>query len=78
MSESLLNKQNLLKAAHTKMPFGRFSGRYLIDLPEEYLMWFEKKGAFPEGKLGKLMQLCLTLKLEGLESLIKPLRPTDP
>ena len=45
----------------------------LIDLPEEYLLWFAKKG-FPQGSLGELMALCLEIKIEGLDQLIKPLK----
>ncbi|WP_413665883.1 DUF3820 family protein [Microbulbifer sp. ANSA003] len=55
------------------MPFGKYSGRVLIDLPEEYLLWFAKKG-FPEGRLGQLMALALEIKVEGLQGLIDPLR----
>ena len=55
------------------MPFGIYDGKVLIDLPEEYLFWFTRHG-FPEGELGRLMQLCLELKVEGLDSLIKPLK----
>ncbi|MFM2483023.1 DUF3820 family protein [Celerinatantimonas sp. YJH-8] len=69
----LLTKENLLKLARTQMPFGKYAGRGLIDLPDEYLLWFDKKG-FPKGELGDLMKLCLTLKIEGLEGLVKPLR----
>ena len=46
--------------------------RVLIDLPEEYLLWFANK-EFPQGKLGKLMKLTLAIKIEGLESLVHPL-----
>jgi uncharacterized protein len=70
----MLDKQNLLKLAHMKMPFGKYAGRILIDLPEEYLLWFERKSEYPEGELGDLMQLCLALKIEGLDSLVKPLK----
>lgn len=69
----MLSKENLVKLARFKMPFGKYAGRFLIDLPDEYLLWFEKKG-FPEGELGQLMQLCLELKIEGLDSLVKPLK----
>jgi uncharacterized protein (DUF3820 family) len=55
------------------MPFGKYSGRVLIDLPEEYLLWFDKKG-FPNGELGDLLKLCLALKIEGLDSVVKPLK----
>lgn len=70
----MLEKQNLIKIARMQMPFGKYAGRVLIDLPEEYLLWFARKDAFPEGELGQLMQLCLALKIEGLESLVKPLK----
>ena len=66
------DQDDLLKLAQWQMPFGKYAGRYLIDLPEEYLLWFNNKG-FPQGQLGKLMRLCLELKVEGLDSLIKPL-----
>ena len=46
----------------------------LVDLPEEYLLWFYKKG-FPPGELERLMQLTLELKIDGLDGLLKPLRP---
>ncbi len=69
----MLDKQNLLKLARMQMPFGKYAGRVLIDLPDEYLLWFAKKG-FPEGELGQLLQLCLALKIEGLDSVVKPLK----
>lgn len=55
------------------MPFGKYQGRFLIDLPEEYLLWFSGK-EFPEGELGELMALCLEIKREGLTYLITPLK----
>ncbi len=73
----MLEKQNLLKLARMTMPFGKYAGRHLIDLPEEYLLWFDKKG-WPEGELGKLLQLCLALKIEGLDSVVKPLKYGNP
>jgi uncharacterized protein (DUF3820 family) len=69
----MLERQDLVKIANTQMPFGRFKGRNLIDLPEEYLLWFVDRG-FPNGKLGELMQLTLEIKINGLESLIEPLK----
>jgi uncharacterized protein (DUF3820 family) len=64
---------DLIEIANTEMPFGRYRGRKLIDLPEPYLLWFTREG-FPSGKLGALMQLTLEIKINGLESLITPLR----
>ncbi|UNM96786.1 DUF3820 family protein [Ignatzschineria rhizosphaerae] len=75
----MLSKENLLKLATIKMPFGRYAGRYLIDLPEEYLLWFTRadKG-FPKGELGQLMELALMLKVDGLDGLVKPLKGKIP
>lgn len=70
-----MEKQDLIKLAQTPMPFGKYQGRVLIDLPEEYLLWFSKK-EWPRGELGRLMQLALSIKIEGLEGLIKPLKKT--
>lgn len=70
----MLDKQNLIKLASMRMPFGKYAGRVLIDLPEEYLLWFARKEQFPQGELGELMQLCLALKIEGLDSVVKPLK----
>lgn len=70
----MLNKEQLLKIARTPMPFGKYQGRMLVDLPDEYLLWFYKKGQFPPGELGRLMQLTLELKIDGLDGLIKPLK----
>ncbi|MFI2812573.1 MULTISPECIES: DUF3820 family protein [Microbulbifer] len=69
----MFDKQDLVDIARTPMPFGKYSGRVLIDLPEEYLLWFAKK-EFPAGRLGRLMALALEIKIEGLTGLIDPLR----
>ncbi|GAB6261337.1 DUF3820 family protein [Photobacterium sp. CCB-ST2H9] len=69
----MFDKRDLVKLANMKMPFGKYSGRILIDLPEPYLLWFAKQG-FPEGELGRLLALALEMKIEGLESVIRPLK----
>ncbi len=63
----------LLKLAQYKMPFGKFKGSLLIDLPEPYVVWFSSEG-FPDGELGKLLGIVHTIKVNGLEYLFKPLR----
>ncbi|WP_038905486.1 DUF3820 family protein [Dickeya zeae] len=73
-----MEKEDLLAIATTPMPFGKYKGRMLIDLPEEYLLWFARKGEFPAGRLGELMQMTLAIKIEGLQGLIKPLRRPSP
>ena len=67
------SQEDLLKLARMKMPFGKYAGRALIDLPEAYLFWFEKND-FPAGELGELLKFCLDLKIEGLDGLIKKLK----
>lgn len=54
------------------MPFGKYSGRYLIDLPEGYVIWFANKG-FPEGELGKMLASVYEIKANGLEGIVRPL-----
>ena len=63
----------LLKLAETRMPFGKYKGRLLIDLPRPYVIWFAKKG-FPEGELGQMLKILYEVKSNGLEYLFKPLR----
>lgn len=72
-----MDKQQLVEIANTVMPFGKYKGRVLIDVPEEYLLWFARKDEFPTGKLGELMQLTLVIKSEGLEGLVKPLKRSE-
>lgn len=69
-----MEKQDLIDMANTYMPFGKYKGCVLIDIPEEYLLWFYKKGEFPAGRLGQLMEMTLGIKIEGLEGLVKPLK----
>ncbi|MCW2480633.1 DUF3820 family protein [Candidatus Symbiopectobacterium sp. NZEC135] len=70
-----MEKEDLIAIATQQMPFGKYQGRVLIDLPEEYLLWFARKDVFPKGRLGDLMQLTLTIKIEGLQGLVTPLKP---
>jgi len=67
-----LEPESLIELANTTMPFGKYAGRRLIQLPEAYLLWFAQKG-FPENRLGKLLALALLVRSEGLEHLLEPL-----
>lgn len=71
-----MDKSALLKLAQMTMPFGRYEGWLLCDLPEPYLVWYSHAG-FPAGELGELLAQMLELRVNGLESLLKPLRPRD-
>ncbi|NQT94604.1 MAG: DUF3820 family protein [Lentisphaerae bacterium] len=66
----------LTKLANWRMPFGKYKGRRLIDLPEPYVVWFSRQG-FPRGELGRLMQTLYEIKLNGLEHLVEPLKRVD-
>ena len=71
------SKDFLIKLAHTKMPYGKYEGRYLIDLPEYYVVWYHNKG-FPKGKLGDMLNQVYELKLNGLEDLIRNIQRRYP
>ena len=55
------------------MPYGKYKGRLIADLPGNYLNWFAREG-FPHGELGKLLALMHELDHNGLSSLRDPLR----
>lgn len=65
----MTDEEQLLELAHTKMPFGKYAGRYLVDLPETYVLWFKGKG-YPEGKLGDQLRAIEEIKTNGLEFLL--------
>lgn len=75
MENQLQNRKYLLELARTRMPFGKYKGQLLIDLPEPYVVWFSQKG-FPKGKIGEMLQLVHEIKVNGLEYLFDPLRPS--
>lgn len=66
-------RQILLDIFKTPMPFGKYKGRLICDLPISYLEWFQRKG-FPLGKLGMLLQTTYEIKINGLDELLDSLR----
>lgn len=67
------NSEVLLELVKFKMPFGRYKGTVLANLPVSYLEWFQRKG-FPDGKLGMMLATMYEIKSNGLEYLLDPLR----
>jgi len=67
------NPEKLMALVTTRMPYGKYKGRVLCDLPETYVDWFHRKG-FPTGELGELLSLLYEIRLNGLQYLLKPLR----
>ena len=63
----------LLDLVKIRMPFGKYKGRLLCDLPVSYLEWFASKG-WPPGKIGQQLATIYEIKLNGLESLLQPLK----
>jgi uncharacterized protein (DUF3820 family) len=70
-----LNPEDLQLLVTRKMPFGKYEGRYIADLPGNYLTWFAREG-FPKGEIGRLLALMHEIDHNGLSDLLKPLRNT--
>jgi len=68
-----MNTQILNDLVTMRMPYGKYKGWIMCDLPEPYLVWYHGKG-FPAGKLGQILATLYEIKLNGLEYLLKPLR----
>lgn len=68
-----MNHEHLEKLVTREMPFGKYQGRLIADLPGQYLNWFARKG-FPPGEIGQLLALMHELDHNGLSSLLDPLR----
>ena len=71
--ENVPNGELLLQLVSMKMPFGKYKGTVLCNLPVSYLEWFQRKG-FPKGKLGILLATIYEIKINGLEQLLVPLK----
>ena len=64
--------QLLLELCRARMPFGKYKGVRLVQLPEAYLAWFKRQG-MPQGKLGQQLESALVVRSSGLEPLIAPI-----
>ena len=67
----------LLRLANTRMPFGKYAGTLLVNLPEAYVVWFARKG-WPRGEIGELLAALYSIKENGLEYLLRPLVDESP
>jgi uncharacterized protein (DUF3820 family) len=68
------NPELLLEIVRMKMPFGKYKGTVLCDLPDFYLEYFLRNGGFPKGKLGQLMATVYEIKLNGLHDILAELK----
>ncbi|MDN3521892.1 DUF3820 family protein [Halomonas ramblicola] len=68
-----MNPEDLLKLVRVRMPFGKYEGRLIADLPGPYLAWFAREG-FPAGEIGRLLALMHEIDHNGLSGLLDPLR----
>lgn len=71
------DKEILLTLVKHKMPFGKYKGTLLADLPVTYLEWFLRKGGFPEGKLGMQLATVYEIKQNGLQDILHKLKALD-
>jgi len=71
-----MNPEDLQKLVTWRMPFGKYQGHLIADLPGNYLHWFARQG-FPEGELGRLLALMREIDHNGLSDLLEPLRKRD-
>ena len=72
-----MDPQDLVKLVSQSMPYGKYQGRLLADLPGHYLAWFARQG-FPRGELGRLLALMHEIDHNGLNALLTPLRRQTP
>lgn len=68
-----MKPEDLVLLVQRTMPYGKYQGRVLADLPGNYLQWFAREG-FPKGELGRLLQLMFEIDHNGLRQLLAPLR----
>lgn len=70
---NVMKPEDLKLLVSREMPFGKYKGRLIADLPGHYLNWFAREG-FPKGEIGQLLALMQEIDHNGLSSLLDPLR----
>jgi len=73
----MFTKENLIDLVRTTMPYGKYQGKRLCDIPEEYLLWMQKH-EFPAGRLGDLLAMMLEIRIHGVEDVLQPLKKAYP
>ncbi len=73
----MFDTQKLVALSHAKMPYGKYKGVYLVNLPEPYLVWYHQKG-FPKGKIGEQLGSMYEIKVNGLEDMIRKIQRDYP
>src|SRR5690606_23370471 len=68
-----MKPEDLVLLVTRSMPYGKYEGRLIADLPGDYLGWFARKG-FPKGEIGRLLALMHEIDHNGLNALLEPLR----
>jgi len=71
--EKPMQADDLQRLLTLKMPYGKYEGRYIADLPGHYLGWFAREG-FPKGEIGRLLELMYEIDHNNLRELLNPLR----
>lgn len=71
------DKEILLSLVRARMPFGKYKGQILADLPISYLEWFVRKGGFPQGKLGMQLATVYEIKQNGLQDILTQIKTFD-
>ena len=72
-----MKPEDLQRLVTLEMPFGKYKGTLIADLPGNYLTWFAREG-FPSGEIGRLLALMHEIDHNGLSGLLKPLRNCPP
>lgn len=68
------DRQVLIDIVTTRMPFGKYNGWLISDVPVHYLVWCKQKGAFPKGKIGELMENVLEIKTNDLGHILREIK----
>ncbi|MDB4927410.1 DUF3820 family protein [Mucilaginibacter sp.] len=65
--------QVLIDSVNTRMPFGKYKGTFICDMPVHYLEWLKNKG-LPPGKLGMMLSTVYEIKINGLNTILMKIK----